>query len=76
MTDAVTDAEQKARIGQMSKASDRQEQYDIQARDEALAARHPDCRYFGFVTVTVTATDRDRPRPTATDRTAAVAVMK
>jgi hypothetical protein len=67
MTEAVTDAEQKARIGQVSKASDRQAQRDIQARDEALAAGHADCMYSGFVTVT--ASDRD-------ELTAAVAVIE
>ena len=52
MTDAVSDAEQKARIGQIPRATDRQAQLDIQARDEALAAGHADCEFSGFVTVT------------------------
>jgi hypothetical protein len=58
MTDAVSDAEQKARMGQISRASDRQAQLDIQARDEALAAGHADCEYSGFVTVTAPTRDQ------------------
>jgi Putative type VII ESX secretion system translocon, EccE len=58
MTEAVSDAEQKARIGQIPKAADRQAQLDIQARDEALAAGHADCEFSGFVTVTAPTRDR------------------
>ena len=58
MTEAVSDAEQKARIGQIPKAADRQAQLDIQARDEALAAGHADCEFSGFVTVTAPTRDQ------------------
>lgn len=57
MTEAVTDAEQKARIGQVPKAADRQAQLDIAARDEALAAGHADCTYTGIITVTAATRD-------------------
>lgn len=67
MTEAVTDAEQKARIGQVPKASDRQAQRDIAARDEALAAGHADCMYTGVITVTAT---------TRNELAAAVAVIE
>jgi hypothetical protein len=52
LTEASTDAAQKARIGQIARASDRQEEKDIEARDEALAEGHADCEYSGFITVT------------------------
>jgi hypothetical protein len=50
----VTDAAQKARIGQIADLSDAQEYTDVLDRERALIAGHADFRFSGFVAVTAT----------------------
>jgi hypothetical protein len=48
----VTDAGQKAKIGQLADLSDEQEYHDILDRERALIAGHADYRFSGFLTIT------------------------
>jgi hypothetical protein len=48
----VTDAAQKAKIGQIADMSDAQEYSDVLDRERALIAGHADYRFSGFVAVT------------------------
>ena len=57
ITEHVTDAEQKARIGQVARAADRLAHQDVLQRDQSLAAGHADCEYSGFITVTAATHD-------------------
>jgi len=63
----VTDAAQKARIGQIADLSDTQEYNDVLDRERALIAGHSDFRFSGFVTVTA---------PTKTELDAAVSQLQ
>jgi hypothetical protein len=54
----VSDAAQKARIGQIADLSDAQEYQDVLDRERALIAGHADIEYSGFVAVT--APDREQ----------------
>jgi hypothetical protein len=54
----LTDAAQKARIGQLADLSDAQEDQDVIDRERALISGHADMEYSGFVALT--APDRDR----------------
>jgi len=51
-TDAVADAAQKAKIGQLADLSDSQEYEDLLARERSVVAGHTDVEFTGFVTVT------------------------
>lgn len=53
----VTDAAQKAKIGQLADLSDSQEYQDVLDRERALVAGHADLKFSGFIAVT--ANDRD-----------------
>ena len=53
----VTDADQKARIGQVADYSDAAEYQDLLAREQELAVGHADMRFAGLVAVT--APDKD-----------------
>lgn len=50
----VTDAAQKARMGQLADLSDEQEYRDVLDRERALIAGHSDYRFSGFIAVTAT----------------------
>lgn len=54
----VTDAAQKARIGQLADLSDAQEYHDVLDRERALIAGHADFKFSGFVAVTATTKDQ------------------
>jgi hypothetical protein len=54
----VTDAAQKAKIGQIADLADAQEYSDVLDRERALIAGHADLRFSGFVTVTAPEKDR------------------
>jgi len=51
-TDAVADAAQKAKVGQLADLSDTQEYEDLLARERSVVAGHTDVEFTGFVTVT------------------------
>jgi hypothetical protein len=65
--DYLTDAEQKARIGQLQDFSDAQEYQDLLQRDRELVAGHTDLLFAGLVAVTAQSKD---------DLTAAVAEVQ
>ena len=50
--DYVSDAAQKARIGQLADLADRQEYEDLLAREQELLAGHSDLAFAGFLAVT------------------------
>jgi hypothetical protein len=54
----VTDAAQKARIGQLADLADSQEYQDVLDRERALIAGHADLTFNGFVAVTAPDLDR------------------
>ncbi len=51
-TEAVADAAQKARVGQIADLADAQEYADLQARERSVVSGHTDVEFSGFVTVT------------------------
>jgi len=51
-TEAVTDAQHKAKVGQIQELSDVQEFNDLLAREQALLNGHADVEFAGFITVT------------------------
>jgi hypothetical protein len=51
-TEMISDAAQKAKIGQVADLSDTQELADVTARERALISGHADLVFAGFVTVT------------------------
>lgn len=51
-TEAVADAAQKAKVGQIADLSDAQEYADLQARERSVVSGHTDVEFSGFVTVT------------------------
>jgi Putative type VII ESX secretion system translocon, EccE len=51
-TEMLSDAAQKAKIGQIADLSDAQELADVHARERALISGHADMIFAGFVTVT------------------------
>lgn len=51
-TEAVADATQKAKVGQIADLSDAQEYADLQARERSVVSGHTDVEFSGFVTVT------------------------
>ena len=53
----VTDAAQKARIGQLADQADAQEYEDVLDRERALIAGHADLRFSGFLAVTAASKD-------------------
>jgi hypothetical protein len=53
----VTDAAQKAKIGQIADLADEQEYRDVLERERALIAGHADFRFSGFVAVTAESKD-------------------
>jgi hypothetical protein len=55
--DYVTDAEQKARIGQLADLSDAQEYQDLLQRERELVAGHTDLLFAGYLAVTVPSRD-------------------
>jgi hypothetical protein len=55
--DYVTDAEQKARIGQLQDFSDAQEYQDLLQRERELVAGHTDLLFTGFLAVTAPSRD-------------------
>jgi hypothetical protein len=54
----VTDAAQKAKIGQIADLSDAQEYHDVIDRERALIAGHADLKFSGFIAVTALTKDR------------------
>jgi hypothetical protein len=54
----VTDAAQKAKIGQIADLSDAQEYHDVIDRERALIAGHADLKFSGFVAVTALTKDQ------------------
>ena len=50
-TEAVSDARQKAKIGQIADLSDAQEYADLEARERALIQGHADVEFSGFVAI-------------------------
>jgi len=55
--DYITDADQKARIGQLQDFSDSQEYQDLLQRERELAAGHTDMLFAGFLAVTAGSKD-------------------
>jgi hypothetical protein len=55
--DYLTDADQKARIGQLQDFSDAQEYQDLLQRERELVAGHTDLLFAGFLAVTATSRD-------------------
>ena len=55
--DYITDADQKARMGQLQDFSDSQEYQDLLQRERELVAGHTDLLFAGFVAVTATTKD-------------------
>ncbi len=55
--DYITDAQQKARIGQIQDLSDSQEYEDLQQRERELVAGHTDLLFAGFLAVTAQSKD-------------------
>jgi hypothetical protein len=53
----VTDAGQKAKIGQLADLADEQEYHDVLDRERALIAGHADYRFSGFITLTAATID-------------------
>jgi hypothetical protein len=54
----VTDAAQKAKIGQIADLSDAQEYNDVLDREQALIAGHADLKFSGFIAVTAESKDQ------------------
>jgi hypothetical protein len=54
----VTDAAQKAKIGQIADLSDAQEYHDVLDRERALIAGHADLKFSGFIAVTALTKDQ------------------
>jgi len=50
-TEAIADAHQKAKIGQISDLSDAQEYVDLEARERALIQGHADVEFSGFIAI-------------------------
>src|SRR5207244_5894768 len=55
--DYVTDADQKARIGQLQDLSDAQEYQDLLQRERELVAGHTDLLFAGFLAITAQSED-------------------
>ena len=53
----LTDAEQKARIGQVADLSDTQEYQDVLARESEINVGHADMRFTGLIAVTAESKD-------------------
>jgi hypothetical protein len=53
----VTDAEQKARIGQVADYTDTAEYHDLLAREQELAVGHADLRFAGLIAITAPGKD-------------------
>ena len=51
-TEAITDAQHKAKVGQVQDLADVQEYSDLLAREQALLNGHADVEFAGFITVT------------------------
>lgn len=50
-TEAISDARQKAKIGQIADLSDAQEYADLEARERALIQGHADVEFSGFIAI-------------------------
>lgn len=66
-TEAVADAHQKAKIGQVADLSDAQEYVDLESRERALIQGHADVEFSGFIAVQA---------PTEQELTAAVSQIE
>jgi len=51
-SNAVSDADQKRKIGQIERLSDRQEYEDIEQREQALVSGHADLDFTGWIVIT------------------------
>jgi len=56
-TEAISDSQQKAKIGQIQDLSDVQEYDDLLDRERALISGHADVAFSGFISVTATTED-------------------
>ncbi|HET9072097.1 MAG TPA: SCO6880 family protein [Acidimicrobiales bacterium] len=75
-TDAVADAAQKAKIGQLADLADSQEYEDLLARERSVVAGHTDVEFAGLVTVTAPGLDALEAAVAAITRAAAQAACE
>ena len=75
-TEMISDAAQKAKIGQIADLSDAQEFADVTARERALISGHADLVFAGFVTVTAPTRPDLQTAVSQVERAAALAVCE
>lgn len=56
-TEAISDSQQKAKIGQIEDLTDAQEYHDLLDRERALISGHADVAFSGFISVTAATED-------------------